>query len=317
MKLGVMVEGQENLTWDRWRRLIVLAEELGFESIWRSDHLLSLIDATRDSLETWVALTLAAAESTRLIFGPLVSPITFRHPALLAKMAVDLDSLSGGRLVLGVGAGWNEQEHRAFGIAFPSTRERFERLEEGIEVVRRLLGDGPAHFSGRHYQLDGADPRPKPAPGRTIPILLGGMGERRALPLVARYADEWNLTTASPAIYRARSERLAAICRSIGRDPSEIKRSVAAGLLIGANASELRRRCQVMQTLIPSLAELDTDSVPEAVREAGWVAGTPDTIVECLRALAAEGVERAMLQLNDHTDEASLRLVAKEVMPVV
>src|SRR5579864_2939709 len=139
MQLGLMLEGQEGLTWDAWRRLTAAAEELGFESLWRSDHLASPIDGRRQSLETWVSLTLAAAETSRLRFGPLVCPIMFRHPALLATMAAAVDVLSDGRLVLGVGAGWNAAEHRAFGIPFPPWPERLARLEEGIEVLQRLF----------------------------------------------------------------------------------------------------------------------------------------------------------------------------------
>src|SRR5262249_17469780 len=133
MQLGVMLEGQEGLTWDLWRRSMPRVEELGFESLWCSDHFMSLLDSSRDTLETWVALTVIAADTTRLRFGSLVSPMTFRHPSLLAQMAVAVDTLSGGRLVLGVGAGWNAEEHRAFGIPFPPFKDRLRMLEEGIE----------------------------------------------------------------------------------------------------------------------------------------------------------------------------------------
>ena len=319
MDLGLMVEGQEGLTWDAWRRLMAAAEDLGFESLWRSDHLASRIDGRRDSLETWTSLTLAAAETSRLRFGPLVCPIMFRHPSLLAKMAAAVDLLSGGRLVLGIGAGWNAEEHHAFGIPFPPLSERLARLEEGIEVLRRLFGEGAARFSGRYYQLHGAEAQPKPTrteASPSIPLLVGGMGDR-VLPLVARCADEWNLTTASPLIYRARSERLDELCLACGRDPSEIRRSVAVGFLIGGSERELRRRSEAMQRLIPTLAGVDTSEVPNAVRRSGWVAGTPDQIVTVLQALATEGVGRVMLQHNDLEDTEALRLIAREVLPGV
>jgi F420-dependent oxidoreductase-like protein len=316
MNLGLMVEGQEGLSWETWRRLMASAEDLGFESLWRSDHLASRIDGRRESLETWVSLALAAAETPRLRLGPLVCPIMFRHPALLAKMAAAVDSLSNGRLILGIGAGWNAEEHRAFGIPFPPLSERLARLTEGIEVVRRLLGPGPAGFAGRYYQLDGADPYPKPVQRPSVPLLVGGMGER-VLPIVARYADEWNLTTASPALYRARSARLAEHCHAIGRDPREIRRSVAAGFLIAGSERELQRRCQAMQRLIPQLQEFDASEVPAAVRRNGWIAGTPDAFVAVLRALAAEGIERVMLQHNDLDDAEALNLIAREVLPGV
>src|SRR5215510_12006062 len=176
MQLGVMLEGQDGLTWDLWRRIMARVEELGFESLWCSDHFMSIVDGNRDALETWVVLTLTAAETTRLRFGSLVSPMTFRHPSLLASIAAAVDTLSGGRLVLGLGAGWNEHEHRAFGIPFPPLQERIDLLEEGIEVILRLLSDGPARFDGRYYQLEGPDPRPKPLQQPRIPLLIGTTG---------------------------------------------------------------------------------------------------------------------------------------------
>ena len=317
MQLGVLLEAEAGLTWDRWRRVVAAVEGLGFESLWLSDHLLSLSALERDALECWVALTVAAAETTRLRLGPLVSPMTFRHPAVLARMAVAVDQLSGGRLVLGVGAGWNDVEHRAYGLAYPSAGERLDRLAEGIEVIRRLLGAEPAYFAGRYYQLDGADLQPKAAQQPRLPLLIGGMGERRTLPLVARYADEWNLTTADPALYGAKSERLAACCAEIGRDPATIERSVAVGLLIGRDATEVGARCATVQRLLPRFAALAPGEVPEALRAVGWVVGTPEEVVARLGALAAAGVTRAMLQLTDQTDLAALELVASDVMPAL
>jgi F420-dependent oxidoreductase-like protein len=318
MKLGVMVEGQEGLTWDRWRQIMACVEELGFESLWRSDHFMSLVDNDRESLETWVALTLAAAETTRLRFGPLVCPITFRHPTLLARMAAAVDALSGGRLVLGLGAGWNAQEHHAFGLPFPPVHERMDMLEEGLEVIAALLGDGPAQFAGRYYQLTGANPRPKPVQRPRIPVLIGTTGMRRMLRIVARYADEWDVPgIITPGAYRARRERLAAYCRQINRDPNEIRRCVSTAFLIGRNERELRRRIEAMQQLMPHLASLSTPAVIETLHKEEWLIGTPGQIVASLQALADEGVQRVMLQHNDQTDFEALELIAREVMPEV
>jgi F420-dependent oxidoreductase-like protein len=316
MQLGVMLEGQEGLTWERWRRTMASAEALGFESLWRSDHFTSPLDSSRESLETWVALTVAATQTTRLRFGPLVCPITFRHPALLARMAAALDTLSGGRLVLGLGAGWNEQEHRAFGLPFPPLRERMDMLEEGIEVIVRLWADEPAYFAGRHYRLEGASPYPKPRQRPRIPLLIGGTGQGRTLRIVARYADEWDAQGAiAPAAYRARSERLAACCREIGRDPAEIRRCVSTAYLIGRDEAELRRRGEAIRRLVPGLAQVDVAAVPDTLRSLGWLVGTPDELAASLRDLADEGVERVMLQHNDQDDLEALELVAREVMP--
>ena len=318
MKLGVMIEGQEGVTWDLWRRLAARVEALGFESLWRSDHFMSLEDSSRDAIETWVALTLTAAETTRLRFGPLVCPITFRHPSLLARMAASVDVLSGGRLVLGLGAGWSEHEHRAFGIPFPPLPERIDLLEEGIEVILRLLGDGPANFDGRHYQLSGSNPFPKPVQQPRIPLLIGTTGTGRMLRVVAHYADEWDAPgITSPAAYRARCRRLHSYCRDVNRNPDEIRRCVSTAYLIGHDAAALQRRGAMMQQLIPSLASFDPPAVPEVLRRDGWIVGTPDQIVAQLRALADEGVERLIFQHNDPADFEALELIAYEVMPAV
>jgi len=316
MQLGVMLEGQDGLTWDLWRRIMARVEELGFESLWCSDHFMSIVDSNRDVLETWMALTLTAAETTRLRFGSLVCPMTFRHPALLARMAAAVDILSGGRLVLGVGAGWNAHEHHAFGIPFPTLQERMHMLEEGIEVIVRLLGDGPAHFAGCYYQLDGANPHPKPTQRPRIPLLIGTTSAGRMLRIVARYADEWDVPgITSPTAYRARCERLAAYCREINRDPREIRRCVSTAYLIGRDAEELRQRGEAMQQLIPGLAAHDPDAVPDVLRAEGWLVGTPDQIIMQLQVLAEEGVQRVMLQHNDQTDFDALELLARDVVP--
>ena len=317
MKLGVMIEGQEGLNWERWRAIMARVEELGYESLWRSDHFMSLFGAERDALETWVSLTLTAVETSRLRFGPLVCSMTFRHPSLLARMAAQVDELSGGRLVLGVGAGWNEPEHRAFGIPFPPVKQRMDMLEEGIEVLLRLFSDEPASYDGRYFTLEHAVMLPKSAQRPRPPLLVGGAGERRTLKIVARYADEWNMLGVDPAVHRAKSEVLAAHCRAIGRDPGEIDHSVMAGFIIGGSDRERRQRSEALQRVLPNLGRLGVDEVTEAVRGRGWLVCTPDEAVAQLRAIAAEGVERVMLQHHDQTDFDVLELIAREVMPAV
>jgi F420-dependent oxidoreductase-like protein len=318
MKLGIMIEGQEGLTLERWSRIGSLVEELGFDSLWRSDHFMTLMGGEpRGAPETWATLVQTAQETRRIRFGPLVSPMTFRHPSLLMRMATVVDRLSGGRLVLGVGAGWNEREHQAYGLPFPPVRQRMDMLEEGIEVILRLQGDGPASYSGKHYQLDAADMQPKPIQRPRIPLLIGGSGEKRTLPLVARYADEWNTTGATPERFREKSAVLDDHCRTIGRNPAEIERSIMTAFLIGENEAALTKHCQAVQQVIPRLARLDAGEIPAAAREWGWLAGTPDDLIASLRALADEGVDRVMLQHNDQENDGLLRLIAREVMPAV
>jgi len=317
MKLGIMIEGQEGLTLERWTRIGRLVEELGFESLWRSDHFMSLMGGTRDAPETWATLVQTAIETSRIRFGPLVSPMTFRHPSLLARVATAVDRLSGGRLVLGVGAGWNEREHQAYGLPFPPVGQRMEMLEEGIEVILRLQEDGPASFTGTHYQLDAADMQPKPVQRPRIPLLIGGSGEKRTLPLVARYADEWNMTGATPERFREKSDVLDGHCRGIGRNPDEIERSIMTAFLIGENEAALRKHCEAVQQVIPRLARMDAGEIPRAAKEWGWLAGTPDDLIASLRALSDTGVDRVMLQHHDQDNDGLLRLIAREVMPAV
>jgi alkanesulfonate monooxygenase SsuD/methylene tetrahydromethanopterin reductase-like flavin-dependent oxidoreductase (luciferase family) len=185
-------------------------------------------------------------------------------------------------------------------------------------VIMRLLGDEPAQFAGRYYQLEGPNPRPKPVQRPRIPILIGTTGGRRMLRIVARYADEWDVPgTITPAAYRAKSQRLTAYCREINRDPREIRHCVSTAFLIGRHERELRRRIEAMQQLMPHLATLDPAGVRETLLKEEWLIGTPDQIVAALRALADEGVQRVMLQHNDQTDFEALELIAHEVMPEV
>jgi F420-dependent oxidoreductase-like protein len=296
-------------------------EELGFESLWRSDHFHSLMgpeqSREREALETWVSLVLTARETSRLRFGPLVCSMTFRHPSLLARMVAAVDELSGGRLVLGVGAGWNESEHRAFGIPFPPVKQRMDMLEEGIEVILRLFHDEPASFTGRYFSLDGAVMRPKPAQRPHPPLLVGGSGEKRTLRIVATYADEWNAVAVTPETYRAKTAVLEEHCRAVGRDPSTIARSVMSAFIVGSSDEDRRRHTEALQRVLPALGRMEPEAVQEAVRGRGWLVGTPDDVIGQLRALAAVGVQRVMLQHHDQTNFSVLELLAREVMPAV
>src|SRR5579859_1665359 len=291
MRLGLLVEAEEGLDWSRWRAVLRSAERLGFDSVWLSDHLVPSWSLAARGLEPWVALSVAATETRRVRLGTLVSPITFRQPALVARMAEAIDALSPGRFVLGLGLGWNADEHARFGIPFPPLAERARLLADGVERIRATLG---------HH----------------IPVLVGGRGHRSTLPLVARYADEWNLTTASLDVYRSSSERLAELCDRIGRDPSTIRRSVAAGCLIGRDPADVHARAVRLQRLVPPLKASagGLDSITEAARHIGWVAGTPTEVTATLGPLADAGVELAILGHYDLDDEAALEVIADAVM---
>ena len=291
MQLGILVEGEAGLTWDQWRRLVDAAEDRGFDSIWISDHLLPGSGEDRGGLDAWLALAVAAAGTQRVKLGPLVTPITFRQPGLLARMAANLDSLSQGRFVLGLGLGWNAHEHAAYDLPFPPLRERARLLEAGLATIRRAL------------------------PAR-VPVLIGGKG-RSSLERVARHADEWNLTTSSPALYTRLSQRLAEVCQAVGRDPATIRRSVLAGILVGENRAELARRGDAMRRLVSGLTDVPRADVPRVVRERGWVAGTPGEVVAALRELAEAGVDRAVLGHYDVDDTRVLDLIAGSILPAL
>ena len=312
-----MIEGQEGLTWERWRAIMRRTEELGYESLWRSDHFFSLMGRPeREALETFTSLTLTAAETSRLRFGPLVAPMTFRHPSLLARMAAAIDRLSGGRFVLGVGAGWNVPEHEAFGLPFPPLKDRMDMLEEGIQVIRALERPGKASFTGRHYRLQDAEMHPKPAQ-TPLPLLIGGAGERRTLRLVAQHAQEWNLPGATPVRVREKTAVLERHCERVGRDPATIARSVMAGFIIGEDDAAISRRMQALQQILP-LPRPGTDAeLLQGMRGRGWLIGRPPEVVEQLGALAQVGIGRVMLQHHNQEDLEVLELIAREVMPAV
>jgi F420-dependent oxidoreductase-like protein len=231
MKIGLMVEGQNGLTWERWIRIVNLAEERGKSELFRSDHY--FIGAQRDSLDAYLSLVLAARETRRLRFGPLVTPVIFRAPVNVGRMAAQIDVLSGGRFVMGLGAGWNEAEHRAYGVPFPPIGERFDRLEEAINLMTALWDSGRATYRGRYYQIEDVECLPKPTSGR-LPILIGGVGARRTLRMVAQYAGEWNTWNLTPEAYSHKIAALERHCEAVGRDPQTVSRSMAVFGLIGS-----------------------------------------------------------------------------------
>ncbi|MCK9497131.1 MAG: LLM class F420-dependent oxidoreductase [Dehalococcoidia bacterium] len=317
MDLAVMIEGQEGLNWDRWRRIIRTTEDLGYESLFRSDHFFSLSGPhDRDALETFISFVLVAEESSRIRFGPLVSSMTFRHPSLVARMAAQIDVLSGGRFILGMGAGWNVPEHEAFGLPFPPVRERMDRLEEGIQVVRTLWGDGPASFEGRYYQLKDVECYPKPVQS-PAPILVGGSGEKRTLRIVAKYADEWNAVGLTPEGYRHKEEVLRQHCEAVGRDPSSIRRSMMAGFVVGRDQAEIHAHLGRIGEALPNLVRGNPDEVLEGVRNRGWLVGTPSEVVEQIGQREELGLERIMLQHHAQADFETLELIARDVLPQV
>jgi F420-dependent oxidoreductase-like protein len=323
VKVGVDVEGQDGLTWERWRHLAARVEELGYESLWRSDHFCSVVGRVeRPALEAWTSLAYLATATSRIRFGPLVTPVTFRHPSLLALTAAAVDELSGGRLEVGLGAGWEAHEHEAFGVPFPPMPVRFELLEECIDVLKSLWTDEEAHYAGRHYTLRGAHGHPKPAQRPHPPIVVGGTGEKRTLRVVAKHADEWNAHGVTPEVYRAKRAVLERHCEEVGRDPGEIAHSICAPLVVGESDEEVTRSIDALARYFPLRASAffpdgdDTDNSPDAVRARGWFAGRPGQVVEQIAAFEAEGVHRVIVQVMPHDGDA-LELFAASVLPHV
>lgn len=304
IELAVMLEGQNGLNWNRWQRLALATEALGFVGLYRSDHYTNANPPDKDSLELWVSLAWLASHTERIEFGPLVSPVSFRHPTMTARMASAVDDLSGGRLTLGLGAGWQEREHQNYGWDLLEVPARFARFQEGLEVISMLLqSDEPSGFSGDYYALKEGILLPRPARSNGPPILIGGNGPLRTLPLVARYAQEWNGLFISAAVFLERSQRLDQLLKEQGREPEEVRRSLMTRCEIGANDEELKRK------FANSSLSLDE------LRQRGVLAGNASQLVDQLGTLAEAGVQRVMLQRLDLDDIDGLEEIARSVMP--
>ncbi len=209
IEVALMIEGQDGLNWPRWKALAEAAEGLGFAGLYRSDHFTNPEGPHKDALEMWVSFSYLAATTERIEFGPMVSPISFRNPVVSAWSAAAVDDLSGGRFHMGLGAGWQEREHRSFGFDLLELKDRFARFEEGVQVVKLLLqSDEPVAFDGNYYHLEDALLLPRPARAGGPPIVIGGNGEKRTMPLAARYADEWNAVFVTPERFADLSQHL-------------------------------------------------------------------------------------------------------------
>jgi F420-dependent oxidoreductase-like protein len=300
--VALMIEGQNGLTWTRWQQIAAIAEGEGFAGLYRSDHYTNASPPDRDSLELWVSLTWLASHTSALAFGPLVSPMSFRHPTLTARMASAIDDLSGGRLTLGLGAGWQQREHTNFGLDLLDIPQRFQRFEEGLEAVTRLLQDDTSvTLSGQYYRLKDAVLLPRPARPGGPPILIGGNGPLRTLPLVARYAAEWNAVFLPPGRFRELNARLDRLLAACGRDPHNVRRSMMTGCWLAESDAAL--------TAMISRRNLSF----EQLRERGLIVGTPAQIIDQITELAEAGVQRVMLQWLHLDDTEGLRRLGRDV----
>jgi F420-dependent oxidoreductase-like protein len=313
--ISIMIEGQDGLTWPRWKRLAAEVESLGYAGLFRSDHFTNAGPPDKESLELVVSLTYLAASTKRIHFGSLVAPFSFRQPALLARQAAAIDDLSDGRMILGLGAGWNEREHSLFGFELGDVPTRIARLQEGLEVVTRLLrGDEPATFDGRFYQLRGATLLPRPQRPGGPRIMIGGNGPKRTLPLVARYADIWNAVFVGPDEFSQRSTMLDDLLRAAGRKPGELRRTVMTGIFFGRDMDALDRKLDGERQFRPELASKPREELIKILRGRNVIVGTPDTVAEQIDAYRKAGVEELMLQWLDQDDIEGLRALAEVVL---
>jgi F420-dependent oxidoreductase-like protein len=309
MRLRIFTEPQQGATYDDLLALARTAEELGFDAFFRSDHYLRMGDgdAGPGPTDAWITLAGLARETSRLRLGTLVTASTFRLPGPLAISVAQVDAMSRGRVELGIGAGWFEDEHRSHGIPFPSTRERFDRLEEQLAIITGMwttpVGERFSHH-GRYYELADTPALPKPVQQPHPPIIIGGYGTKRTPALAARYAQEFNLPFPPVEVYGEYVERVRQACTDSGRDPGTLRTTVALVVCCGRDEAEFRRRADAIRR------------EPDELRANG-AAGLPGEVVDKLQAFAAAGAEAAYLQVLDVLDLEHLGLIAAEVMPEV
>jgi F420-dependent oxidoreductase-like protein len=307
LSIAIMIEGQNGLNWKNWQRIASAVEELGFAGLYRSDHYTNANPPDKDSLELWVSLTWLACNTSRIEFGPLVSPMSFRDPTMTARMAAAVDDLSGGRLTLGLGAGWQEREHKNYGWDLLSIRERFVRFEEGLEVIKKLFNsEEPIEFYGEYYQVCDAILLPRPIRTGGPPILIGGNGPKRTLPLVAQFAYEWNAVFIKPDEFQHLNSELNILMKAENRLPESVRWSLMTGCIFGLDTKQVELKVKLRTGGKFSIGEL---------KSRGMVVGTPEEVISQLESFANVGVQRIMLQWLDLNDIDGLEALAREVIP--
>lgn len=313
MQLSLMVEGQAGLDWRRWQDLVARVKDWGFAGLYRSDHFTMAAGAREDALEMIVSLAYAADHLQGLHFGSLVAPFSFRDPVMLARQAAHLDALSGGKMVLGVGAGWQVREHEMFGYPLLDKQARMERFAEGLNVIWLLLkSDTPVSFEGRWYSLRDAQIMPRPFKTK---ILVGGNGLHQTMRLAARYAEVWNGVQLSPQGFRERANLLDGYLYDAGRETDAVLKTTATFLFFGQDMQALEKRVTRMRAK-PELRDKSVSEILSLLHaEDNAICGTPDQVIPQIQSFAEAGVGELMLQIFDCDDLDGLNLFARTVMP--
>jgi F420-dependent oxidoreductase-like protein len=314
VKLCLMIEGQEGVTWDDWVRVAGLAEQHRLDGLFRSDHYTAIIRPQADALDAWATLAGLAALTERIRLGTLVSPATYRHPSVLARMAVTVDHISRGRVEVGMGSGWYEREHVESGFPFLDGKQRFELFAEQVEIVVRSWTEEGFDHNGRSYELRDQTALPRPYQQPHPPLVLGGTVAPRFAELAARYATEVNTLGAPNEELRARKQRLDRACEQAGRDPSTLTFSVMTACFLGADRGE------VLDRIREFLAVRGGDADPETLlagRADRWLAGTVEEVADRIEELRELGVNRVFLQHLNHSDDAMVALIGERLAPAV
>ena len=309
MRVCLMIEGQEGVTWDEWVALARACEEHGLDALFRSDHYLSFgnegVDGSHDA---WATINALAMVTERIRLGTLVSPATFRHPSNLANLATTADHVSGGRVELGMGAGWFRREHDAFGFPFPDDATRMRMLAEQLAIVHGLWTEDRFSFGGEHFTLDDVPALPKPVQRPHPPLIMGGSAGPKSVRLAARFADEYNSHSVDPAELRLRKTRVEQAFEAEGRDPASVRYSVMTRVLVGADEAEYAAKARA--------EGMDPDQ-ERARHGETWFGGTADEVVERLHRFAEAGCDGVMLQHIAHRDLEMVALIGREIAPRV
>ena len=313
MKVSVTIETMMGVNWPMWKRMVPQLEAMGFSGIYRSDHFPWGVPPATDALELITSLTYLAEHTRRVDFGSLVAPLSVRDPVMLARQAMSIDDLSGGRMILGVGAGWMEEEHTQFGYHLGDMNTRMDRFEEALEVITRLVRSAdPVSFQGRFYRLEEA--RLLPRPQQPTRIMIGGRGRKRTLPLTARYADIWNCLPETPEGFQQLSAQLDDLISAAGRAPGSVKRTIMIPVLLVHSPEELQNELDLIRR-IRIYSQASDEELLDRFASMQCILGGPEEVIRKMQAYAEAGVEEFVLQWIGVYNLDGLQAIADEILP--